>query len=176
MDFLRKYTLPFGLKKAIRIHRTGGQSLHFEESKKVLLFFTSQGNQKIVLVKALQNKLEKDGKEVSCLYLVTKDEDKPDVHLDEGMLRITSIDFSYFGKIENKEVMEMLKVSYDFVLHLDMESNIHTDIIMASCTAKCRIGRYSENREPLYEMMVKVDDDKKINQLIEQIYHYTKVL
>jgi len=176
MDFLRKYTLPIGLKRALKNHPSGGQSLRFDESKKVLLFFTSQGNQKIVLVKALQNKLEREGKEVACLYLVEKDEDKPDVHLDEGMERVTVNDFSYFGKIEKTEVFEILKTNYDFVLHLDMESNIHCDLIMAACKARCRIGRYFENHEALYEMMVKVENDKKINYLIDQIYHYTKVL
>jgi len=176
MDFLRKYTLPIGLKKAMKNHLSGGQSLRFEQSKKVLLFFTSQGNQKIVLVKALQNKLEREGKEVACLYLVEKNEDKPDVHLDEGMERVTVKDFSYFGKIEKKEVLEILKSNYDFVLHLDMESNIHCDLVLASCKARCRIGRYFENHEALYEMMVKVENDKKINYLIDQIYHYTKVL
>lgn len=176
MDFLRKYSLPIGLKKAVKNHPYGGQSLRFEESKKVLLFFTSQGNQKIVLVKALQNKLEREGKEVTCLYLVEKDEDKPDVHLDEGMERITVLDFSYFGKIEKLQVLEILKAHYDFVLHLDMESNIHCDLVLASCKARCRIGRYFENHEELYEMMVKVDNDKKINYLIDQIYHYTKEL
>ncbi len=176
MDFLRKYTLPFGLKKAIRNHRFGGQSPNYSNSQKFLLFFTSQGNQKIVLVKALQNKLEREGKEVHCLYLVVNEDDRPDVHLDGGMERLMQTDFSNFGKIEKQEVVDLLKTNYDFVLHLDLESNIHTDLVMATCIAKCRIGRYFENHESLYEMMVKVEDDKKINYLIDQIIHYTKIL
>lgn len=176
IDFLRKYSLPIGLKKSIKKNLARRQSSGYKEAKKVLLFFISEGNQKIALVKGLQNKLEKEGKEVSCLYLLMKEEDKPDVHMDDGMQRLEPIDFSFFGDILKPEVKKLLDEEFDYMIHADMGCNIYSDLVMSKSKAKCRIGRYFDDHKNQYDMMVKVAEDKKINYLLDQIYHYTKAL
>ncbi|NJN28012.1 MAG: hypothetical protein HC819_19590 [Cyclobacteriaceae bacterium] len=148
----------------------------YAEAKSVLMFFTSEGNQKIALVKGLQNKMEKEGKNVTCLFLVMRDEDKPDVHMDEGMERLVPDDFSMFGSVEKPLVKKIINEGYDFLIHADMQATIYTDLIMAQCHAKCRIGRYFEGRESQYDLMVGIADDKKISFLLDQLYFYTKAL
>jgi len=176
IDFLKQYSLPIGLKKSIKKNVTARQSPRFVEASKFLLFFTSGGNQKFALVKSLQNKLEKEGKTVKCFYLLLKDEDKPDVHMDEGMIRLVPNDFSLFGDILKTEVNELLVEEFDFMIHADLESSIYSDLVMSKCNARCRIGRYFEGHDNQYDMMVGITDDKKINFLLDQIYHYTKAL
>lgn len=174
--FLKKYSLPYGLKTLVKKTRKRRQNPKYADAKSVLMFFTSEGNQKIALVKGLQNKMEKEGKIVSCLYLVLRDEDKPDVHMDEGMERLSQDDFSLFGVVEKPEVKKIIKEEYDFLIHADMESNIYTDLIMSQCSAKCRVGKYFEGHEQLYDMMVGIPNDKKVNFLLDQLYFYTKAL
>lgn len=176
IDFFKKYSLPVGLKRSLKKISGKRQSTPYADAKSILLFFTSEGNQKIALVKGLQNKMEKEGKKVSCMYLVLKNEDKPDVHMDDGMLRLVPEDFSLFGEIEKKEVKDLLDQEFDYMIHVDMTSNIYSDLVMSKSKAKCRVGRYFDNHENQYEMMIKVSDDKKINFLLDQLYHYTKAL
>ncbi len=176
IDFLKKYSLPIGLKRSVRKNSVQRRSTSYAEAKSVLLFFTSEGNQKIALVKGMQNKLEKEGKEVSCMYLLLKDEDKPDVHMDDGMERLEPTDFTLFGDITKPDINELLDKEFDYMIHVDMESTIYSDLIMSKSKAKCRIGRYFEDHDNQYDMMVKISDDKKINFLMDQIYHYTKAL
>ena len=175
-SLLSRYTLPVGLSRTARHHKQINSSCGFDDSKSFLLFFTSEGNQKVALVKSFQNKLEREGKDVTCLYVVIEDADKPDVHLDEGMMRLTTHDYSLFGKITKPEVLEILRREYDFVIHLDMSCNIYTDIVMAMSKSRCRVGRHIEGHEQQYEMMIHVEEDKKITHLIDQIYQYTKAL
>jgi hypothetical protein len=148
----------------------------YKEAKRILLFFTSEGNQKMALVTKLRNKFEEDGKKVDCIYLVLDQEDMPDVGLDEGMVRITSDEFSLFGKVENSVVNEMLNDNFDFLIHADLVSNIHTDIIISRSRAKCRIGNYTEGRNSQYDMMVGIPTGKGPNFLLDQIFHYIKRL
>ncbi len=176
IDFLKKYSLPIGLKRSVKKNLSRRQSSRYNEAKTVLLFFTSEGNQKIALVKGLQNKMEKEGKKVTCLYLLMKDEDKPDVHMDEGMERLEPTDFSLVGDIVKAEGKQLMDQEFDYMIHSDMESNIYSDLVMSKSKAKCRIGRYFDDHENQYDMMIKVADDKKINFLLDQIYHYTKAL
>jgi len=176
IDFLKKYSLPVGLKRSVKKIQVRRQSTSYVEAKSVLLFFTSEGNQKIALVKGLQNKMEKEGKKVACLYLLLKDDDKPDVHMDEGMERLTPEDFTLFGQIEKPEVKKLLNEDFDYIMHVDMTSSIYSDLVMSKTKAKCRIGRYFDDHEKQYDLMIKLSDEKKINFLIDQIYHYTKAL
>lgn len=176
IDFLKKYGLPIGLKKSVKKSNVSRHSTNYADAKRVLLFFTSEGNQKIALVKGLQNKMEKEGKNVTSLYLLMRDEDKPDVHMDDGMERMVPEDFSFFGDILPKKVNEILNEDFDYLIHADMDFSIYSDLILTKCKAKCRIGRYFENHEAQYDMMVGIPDDKKINFLLDQIYHYTKAL
>jgi hypothetical protein len=176
MNFLKKYGLPYGLKKSVKKNLTKRQSPSYFDSKSILMFFTSEGNQKIAMIKGLQNKMEKEGKNVKCLYLVIKDEDKPDVHMDDGMERLVPGDFSLFGDIEQTEIKKLLNEEFDYLIHADMESNIYTDLVMSKCKAKCRIGRYFDGHEDQYDMMISIPDDKKINFLLDQLYLYTKAL
>ena len=175
-DFLKKYTLPIGLKKSIKKNKVKRHSSKYIDAKSILIYFTSEGNQKIALVKGLQNKMESEGKKVRCIYLLIKEEDKPDVHMDDGMERLTLDDFSFFGEIQKPSVNELLKEEFDYMIHADMNSTIYSDLIMSKCKAKCRIGKYFEGHKDQYDMMVGIPDNKKINFLLEQIYHYTKAL
>jgi len=176
MNFLKKYGLPYGLKLSVKRNKVKRQSLTYVDSKTVLMFFTSEGNQKIALVKGLQNKMEKEGKKVTCMYLLKRDEDKPDVHMDEGMERLVPDDFSVMGEIDKPEIKNILDQEFDYLIHADMESGIYTDLVLAKCKAKCRIGRYLPGHEDYYDLMVGITEDKKINFLLEQIYLYTKAL
>ena len=176
IDFLKKYSLPIGLKKSIKKNVIARQSPRYTDARKILLFFTSEGNQKFALVKGLQNKMEREGKIVKCLYILLKDEDKPDVHMGEGMERLVPDDFSLFGEIQKKSVNELLAEEFDFMIHADLEFSIYSDLVMSKCKAKCRVGRYFEGHDDQYDMMVGITKDKKINYLLDQLYHYTKAL
>lgn len=169
--------MPIGLKKSvIKRNKIKKSSASYVDAKSILIYFTSEGNQKIALVKSIQNKMEKDGKKVICLYFLLKDEDKPDVHMDEGMERLEVYDFSLFGEIQKPSVNKLLNEEFDYLIHADMESNIYSDLVMSKSKAKCRIGKFFENHDDQYDMMVAIPDDKKINFLLDQIYHYTKAL
>jgi len=176
IDFLKKYSLPIGLRKSIKKNIATRQNPHYRDASRILIFFTSEGNQKFAIVKGLQNRFEKEGKKVKCLYILLKDEDKPDVHMDEGMQRLLPDDFSLFGDIHKPEVNELLAADFDFMIHSDLEANIYSDLVMAKSKAKCRIGRYFEGHDEQYDMMIGIDEDKKINFLLDQLYHYTKAL
>lgn len=176
IDFLKKYSLPIGLKKSIKKNKIKRYSPSYIDARSILIYFTSEGNQKIALIKGLQNKLAKEGKKVKCIYLLRNEEDKPDVHLDDGMERLIPQDFSLFGEIHVQAVNKLLNEEFDYLIHADMESSIYSDLIMSKCKAKCRIGRYFEGHKDQYDMMVGIPDGKKINFLLDQMYHYAKAL
>jgi len=176
IDYLKKYSLPFGLRKTVKPGVSRGPSPSYTDAKNILLFFSSEGNQKIALMRSYINKFKKDGKNVKCFYLVMKDEDRPDVGLDEGMEKLGIDEFAFFGNIESEKVQSLLNQSFDFMIHADVEANIYTDIIMAKAKAKCRVGNYLDEKKNLYEMMIAIPEEQTTGFLMEQVYHYLKRL
>jgi hypothetical protein len=174
--FFKKYSLPLVLKFLERRRKPVATSVSYVESKNILLLFTSDGNQKIALVKALQNKLEKEGKNVECLYLLMSYEDMPDVHADAGMEKVEPTDFSIFGNIKKASVSRLLEKRFDILMHADMECNDYTNLILTKTKARCRIGRYFDKRDGQYDMMIKMSADKKIKVLVDQIHYYAKAM
>jgi hypothetical protein len=176
IDFLKKYGLGIGFKRAIRRNKTKRYSSSYSNAKNILVYFTSEGNLKFAQVKRIQNKMEREGKKVKFLFLLLNEEDKPDVHIDDGMERLEMNDFSFFGNIQKPSVRNLLNEDFDYMIHADMETNIYSDLIMAKCNAKCRIGRYFKDHDDRYDMMVSIPGGKDINFLLDQIHHYTKAL
>ena len=96
--------------------------------------------------------------------------------MDQGMEKLVPDDFSLFGQIRKAPVSKLLSEEFDFMIHGDLECSIYSDLVMIKGKAKCKIGRYFEDHMNQYDMMVGIPDDKKINFLLDQIYHYTKAL
>jgi hypothetical protein len=173
-DFLKKYTLPWFTKKILRNNKSVRKSTPYSAAKKVLILFTANGNQKFALVKNLQNKLEKDGIEVSFLYLLQRTDDRPDIHMDEGMVRMQKDNFTALGKLNDPQIKTLAEAEYDYLIHADLESNIYLDLLLAKSKARCRIGRYFTDDNPFYDLMIGISEDKKLNFFLEEVYRYTK--
>ena len=73
IDYLKKYSLPFGLRKTVKPGVSRGPSPSYTDAKNILLFFSSEGNQKIALMRSYINKFKKDGALINelCKILTT---------------------------------------------------------------------------------------------------------
>ncbi len=175
-EFLKKYTLPFVIKKNLQKEGPRGSVNSYKEAQDILLFFTSEGNQKFAFAKNLQNKIIKDNKNVLCLYLLLREDDKPDVHMDQGMVKIEKKDVSLFGEILKPDVVKLLNHKFDYLIHIDMEPTMYSDLIVSKSKAKCKVSRHFEDHDNMYDLMIKIKEGNKINYLLDQIYHYTSAL
>ena len=92
------------------------------------------------------------------------------------MLRLDKHEVSIFGKLQNEEAEKLLGQTYDYVIHADLECNIYTDLLIAKSKAHCRIGRYFDNHDNFYDLMVKIKEGESLKFLIDQLYFYTKAL
>nr|WP_123663517.1 hypothetical protein [Candidatus Cardinium hertigii] len=81
-----------------------------------------------------------------------------------------------FGKIKNDRIQKFIDVSFDYLFHVDMETNPVLDYIIAHNRAKCRVGHFDPMRRSLFEVMVKVRRTipiEDMKRLTHQMLHYT---
>ena len=177
IEFLKKkYTIPWATHRVNRKRGPVGRSIHYNDADEFLLVFRLLGNDSINPPRKLQKLLENDNKNVSFVSLLMDEMDAPDVHLDEGMTRLNKEEVSFTGKIINAEVSRLLRKKFDFLVHVDLNTNEWTSLIIANSRANCRMGRRFNDHEDLYEIMIDIGKSQDKEFLIDQLYHYLKAL
>ena len=177
VEYLKEnFSLPWLIKREIKRSALDGGGVHYSEAGKILILFTMQGNARINRMRELQKLFEADGKKVLFLYVLLNQEDQADAHLDEGMFRMEKKDISLRGKILRGDLQNLLKEKFDFLIHADLESNVYADYMLSKIRAGSKVGRHVESREYLYDLMIEIGPENKLNFLLEEIYKYTKVI
>jgi len=82
---------------------------------------------------------------------------------------------TYLGNIDSDRVAKFIHTPFDYLFHIDLETNPFLDYIIAKSKAKCRVGYFDTDRKNLFEVMVKVsrvDPSEDIKKLTQQMLHY----
>lgn len=147
-------------------------SISYEEAESVGLLFEVTNRAKHSEIKKFIKILEKDGKKVDVLCLLGEGKENYDFIFDY----FTSHDFSFFGQFISQSILLFTQKKFDYLIVLDTDTSIFVDNILAKSNARCRVGVFHDNKGPFYELMIKTDKPDNIAALIEQIYHYLKVI
>lgn len=159
-------------KRSIRKGKIARGSVSYDEAESVGILFTVIDRPKHSLIKKFIKQLEKDKKKVDVLCLLGEGKENYDFIFDY----FTTRDFSLFGHIVSKSILLFIQKKFDYLIVLDTEPNIFTDNILVKSNAKCRIGIYHDDKDPFYELMIKINSNNSMEEFIDQVYHYLKFI
>jgi hypothetical protein len=84
------------------------------------------------------------------------------------------------GTFGSSRIQQFADTPFDYLFHVDLDSNAVLDCIVAKSQARCRVGCFDPSRKPLLEIMIKVrataqrfEDTKR---LVQHMFHYTSQL
>lgn len=169
---LRNELLNFRTRKLIPGSKTPRKSVDYKAAWEIGILYSVEDLSKHEKVKTFIKVLEKDIKKVEVLTFLGKDKE----NLEFKFNFYTASDFSFWGELQSETVKKFIDKQFDFLLCLDLETNIYIDNILARCKANCRIGRFENNKKDFFELMIKTDDHIDIQVLIDEMYRYIKVL
>ena len=172
MSTISNRLLTRNTNKVIKKGKIERGSVSYDMAESVGILFTVIDRPKHSLIKKFIKLLEKDNKKVDVLCLLGEGKENYDFIFDY----FTTRDFSLFGHVVSQSILLFIQKKFDYLIVLDTESNIFTDNILAKSNAKCRIGIYHDDRDPFYELMIKIQKDHSVEELIDQVYHYLKVI
>ncbi|MGD1893070.1 MAG: hypothetical protein ACFB15_21100 [Cyclobacteriaceae bacterium] len=90
-----------------------------------------------------------------------------------GYLQFTSKDVSAFGRFKAEHLIDFVNSRFDYLIHLDTESNEVLDKILTLSQAKCRIGCDIDDHHSFYELMFRADS---LYDLCELIMRYVRLV
>lgn len=167
--FLTKKIIRLQLPKLVKKQKVKRKTVNYDQSKKVGVLVTLHDHEKQHTVDEFIDLLAADKKEVQVLC-----HDKRRARNKIfGYLQFTNRDISILGKFKAEHVIDFINNDFDYLFHLDMESNEIMDKILCLSQAKCRIGNDQEEHRDFYELMVKADTLSKASKLM---FHYAKVV
>lgn len=146
--------------------------MNYKDAKHIGILFSMQSVEDFDRVRAFEKKLQKDGKKVSVLCFLHDKVENFNFHYDI----FNKKDFSFWGSIQAANVQAFTSQSFDMLICLERTPNLYIEYLMAASFASFRIGPYHSDRVPLFELMVQQPEGAELNELLNQIYHYTNEL
>jgi hypothetical protein len=173
MEFLHHTLIPYRTKSMLKQALSTRKSMNYREARKIGILFSMNNLEDFEAIRSFETKLKKDGKEVVVLCYLPKDGENFDFHYDF----FSNKDFNFWGNIQADNIQQFLKHSFDLLICLDREPNFYLEYLLAATKARFRVGAHSQQREGLFELMIRQPEgSREIKELIQQIYHYTNEL
>lgn len=157
-------------RSALKKNQSIRANLPYAQALNIGILFTVEDKQKHADIKELIHWLEQDGKKVQVLEYLPLKKENYEFKFDFFTIK----DLSFWGKINSEHAQKFIETPFDYLFYLDKEANPLALFLLATSKAKCRIGKFAENDESFYEMMIGQNGTTK--GLIDTMYKYTKQL
>lgn len=167
--YVKKF-LQFNTNRLLRRNTTARSTTDFKKATRIGIIFSAEGIEKHNAIKKLIKDLKNDGKKVTVLSYLGKGKQNHEFLFEI----ISSNDVSFFGSLRNDIAIKFAEEEFDYLLNLDTSGNHIIENILAMSKAKCRVGIYREDTNPFYELMISPKNPDSTEDLIQDIYRYTK--
>jgi hypothetical protein len=146
------------------------KSTDYKKAETIGILFSVEDKKKHDEVKEFIQKLQQDGKKVQVLEFLPEKKENPEFMFDFFTIK----DISFWGQIESAKTLKFSDTAFDYLFCLDIKLNPMISYVLARSKSKCRVGKYSENTENLFELMI--DSNGNTKSLIDGMYKYTTQL
>lgn len=165
LSFLKTRTVnQLKKNKAVR------KSTDYKKAETIGILFSVEDRKKHDEVKEFIQRLQQDGKKVQVLEFLPEKKENPEFMFDFFTVK----DISFWGQIESAKTLKFSDTSFDYLFCLDMKLNPMISYVLARSKSKCRVGKFQEGNQPLFELMI--DSNGSTKSLIEGMYKYTTQL
>ena len=86
----------------------------------------------------------------------------------------TEDDLSFFGKNNSQQAAKFVANPFDILFYVDASPNSYILNVIAASKAKFRIGKFWNDGQPYFELMIESVGGSKI--LMDEMYKYTSLL
>lgn len=146
------------------------RSTEYKKAETVGILFSVEDKKKHDEVKEFIQKLQHDGKKVQVLEFLPDKKENPEFMFDFFTVK----DISFWGKIESAKTLKFSDTAFDYLFCIDTKLNPMISYVLARSRSKCRVGKFNENAQPLFELMI--DSNGSTKSLIDGMYKYATQL
>ena len=169
MIAIAKQMIALQLPKLVKKSTVRRRTVNYRDAERVGVLTTLDEYDKQQVIDEFVDRLVADGKEVEVLCY-DKRQNRSKIF---GYIQFSERDISLFGSIRAEYVLDFIHRDFDYLFHLDTESDVILDKILVLSRAKCRVGCDLPEHHDFYELMVKADS---LDDMREMIFHYVRLV
>lgn len=167
---MRNHFLHLRTNSALKSNKSLRSSIPYQQALTVGILFSVEDKQKHEAIKDFIKLLEQDGKKVSVLEFLPKQKDNYEFKFDFFTIK----DLSFWGKVNSPDADKFMEIPFDYLYCIDNASNPLIMHLLAKSKARCRIGKFSKEDQPFFELMI--EQNGSVKNLIDSMYKYSKQL
>ncbi|OJJ15753.1 hypothetical protein BKI52_36130 [marine bacterium AO1-C] len=146
---------------------------NYQDAKNIGILFKIEDDEKHDALNAFVKTLQSEGKNLTLLTYFERLENNPYNFRYEFF---SKKDITTLGKIKSRPVQNFIETPFDYLYCVTVNHFLPFDSILLKSQAKCRIGRYFPEQESCFELMLDLKETNGVDELIQQMLHYTKKL
>jgi hypothetical protein len=162
--------LNYKTRTQLKRNKSSRESLPYKQAMTIGVIFTVEDKAKHDEVKEFVKRLEHDGKQVKVLCYLPKNKDNYEFMFDF----FTEKELSFWGTITSNTASQFADTKFDFLFYADTTPNPMIMNLVARSKSKCRVGKYWEDKQAYFEMML--ESKEGLKGLLETMYRYASVL
>lgn len=148
----------------------------FSQAINVGVIYDATEIQDLNKVKQLVKVLKEDHKNVKTLGYVNDKTTKDFQQSRLGVDFFLNTDLNWHLKPENHIVENFISEEFDILIDLNMELALPLVYIACKSKAKFKVGRYDENCNEIYDLMLQIGKGADLNEFISQLKHYLTLI
>ena len=147
---------------------------NFQTSNKIGVLFKTETKEDFEIVKSFLHFLMEQNNKIMALGFV--DHNKvPDYYLIRiGFNFFSKRDLNFFYLPKEQFILDFIKKPFDILIDLSLINSFPLYYISNLSTARFKIGKLQDYND-CYDMMIDINQDNRVQSLIEQIKHYVPV-
>jgi len=155
---------------ALKSNKSLRTSIPYQQALSVGIIFSVEDKQKHEEIKDFIKQLQQDGKKVTVLEFLPNKKENYEFMFDFFTVK----DLSFWGEVTSPGVHKFTDMPFDYLYCIDNASNPLVLHLLAKSKARCRIGKFSEQGHPFFELMI--EQNGSVKNLIDSMYKYSKQL
>lgn len=166
----RNHFLSLRTNAALKSNESLRSSIPYKQALSIGILFSVEDKLKHDAVKEFIRQLQLDGKKVSVLEFLPHKKDNYEFMFDFFTVK----DLSFWGKVTSPDADKFMDIPFDYLFCIDTTYNPLILHLLARSKAHCRIGKFSQQDHPFFELMI--EQNGSVKNLIDSMYKYTKQL
>jgi len=149
--------------------------INYENSRKFGIIFEAKKGQDLNPVQSFINHLREDKKE---LYVLKYVPDRNKAYAKNSIFKtlLTKKDLNFFTIPKKKSITNYTRNNYDILINLLQTRDLTSHYISACCNARLKVAPYTEEFSHVYDLMIDVKEDTKLDEIIEIIDKYIRMI
>lgn len=164
---IHQYYLRQKLKKNTKVERF---SVQFEKAKHIGILYDATESEHHHVVAAYRQNLLNDGKLVEMLAFIDDKED----HDQEFFKYFNRKNLSWTLEPKGAEIDQFINTPFDILLNLHIQPVQPLEYISILSKARLRVGKYRNNAESFYDLMIDIAENDSLNNFIGQVDYMIK--